>query len=122
MPLCYQYSTLAKSIGIAVLIARARYVYIYRNHSYQNKRSVNTSDVLMQLSIITRPCHRIGETPVCLFVLTFIDATFSRNCKLLTHDYREHEFAYFTMRQTVRSFARVARGRAFFYFCTFYSM
>jgi len=95
----------------------ARFVYIYRNHSYQNKRSVNTSDVLIQLSIITRLCHMI-----CLFVLIFNDATFSRNCKLLTHDYREHEFAYLTMRQTVRSFARVARARAFFDFCTFHSM
>ena len=67
MPQCYQYSTLVKSNGIAVLISRARYVYIYRNHSYQNKRSVNTSDVLMQLPMTTRLCHRFGETPVCLF-------------------------------------------------------
>ena len=96
MPQRYQYSTLVKSIGIDVLISRARFIYIYRNHSYQNKRIVNTSDVLMQLSVITRLCHRFGETPVCLFVLILNDTTFSRNCKLLKNDTREHKFAYLT--------------------------
>ena len=117
MPQRYQYSTRVKSNGIAVLISRARFLYIYRNHSYRNKRSVDTSDVLKQLSMIQG--FAIGSGKL-LFVLIFneSDTTFSRNCKLLKHDYREHNL---TMRKTVRSFARVARARAFFPFCTFHS-